>query len=125
MALSSPRLSARSAYRRAPLQWADVEDWRGLIEWVRDIATILNGVLQGKMNVTGTMTLTASVASTTLTDVRIGADTVVILTPTTANAAAALATAYQTYQNASDGAAVINHANNSQSDRTFIFTLIG
>jgi hypothetical protein len=60
VALTSPRLSARSAYRRAPLEWSNIEDWRGLIEWVRDIATILNDILQGKMNITSTLTLTNS-----------------------------------------------------------------
>jgi hypothetical protein len=124
MALNSPRLDVRSTYRRAPLEWANVDDWRGLIEWVRDIATILNTVLQGKMNITDTLTLTASAGSTKITDTRIGADTVIILTPTTANAAAAFATTFQTYPNATKNEAVINHASNSETDRTFVTTII-
>mgnify|MGYP003655848407 FL=1 len=127
MPITSPRLDARSAFRRAPLQWSDVDDWRSLIEWLRDVATILNGVLQGKLNATGTVTLSASATSTTLTDIRIGADTVVHLIPTTANASSdfGAGTFYVTYPNAEEEKAVINHANNSNTDKTFAYILIG
>tara|TARA_Y100000310_G_C20501876_1_gene724415 strand:- start:618 stop:1001 length:384 start_codon:yes stop_codon:yes gene_type:complete len=127
MALTSPRASARSAFRRPALQWATEGDWRGLIEWVRDTTTILQGVLQGKLNATGTVTLDANSATTTISDIRIGADTVVILMPTSANAAAdfGAGTFYLTYPNAANDAAVINHADNANTDKTFTYTLIG
>ena len=127
MPITSPRLTARSAFRRPALQWAMEGDWRGLIEWVRDTTTILNGVLQGKLNATGTVTRAAGPATTTLSDIRSGAETVVHLVPTTSNASSdfGAGTLYMTYPNVNDGEAIINHANNSNADKTFAYTLIG
>lgn len=96
-----------------------------LAEWIREVAQIANSLRDGKINSTGTVTLTANAATTTLSDVRIGRTTKVLLTPTTANAAAAVATTYPTYPNANTEAAVINHANNAQTDRTFTYSLLG
>ena len=106
MPITSPRLTARSAFRRPALQWAMEGDWRGLIEWVRDTTTILNGALQGKLNAT---------------------ETVVHLVPTSNNASSdfGAGTLYMTYPNVNDGVAIINHANNSNDDKTFAYTLIG
>ena len=127
MPITSPRLTARSAFRRPALQWAMEGDWRGLIEWVRDTTTILNGALQGKLNATGTVTLAEGSATTTLSDIRIGAETVVHLVPTSNNASSdfGAGTLYMTYPNVNDGVAIINHANNSNDDKTFAYTLIG
>lgn len=91
--------------------------------WLTKIASVLNNVLSGKMNNTGTVTLAANAATTTLTDSRIGANSVVLLMPTTANAAAALATTY--FDTFADGSCVINHANNAQADKTFSYTVTG
>lgn len=91
--------------------------------WLAKIAAVLNGVLAGKTNNTTTVTLTANAATTTLTDSRIGANSVICLMPTTANAAAALATTY--FNTFADGSCVINHANNAQADKTFSVTITG
>ena len=67
------------------------------------------------------MTLTANAASTTLSNNALRATSKVTLTPTTANAAAALATTYiGTY---ALGAATITHANNAQVDKTFDYVI--
>src|ERR1700704_1154729 len=60
----------------------------------RQLAVVANNLLLGKSNNTGTLTLMANVATTTLTDSRIGANSTILLHPTTANAAAAMATTY-------------------------------
>ena len=91
--------------------------------WLEGIAGVLNNVLKGKTNNTGVVTLTATAASTTLTDSRIGANSVISLMPTTANAAGALATTY--FGTFLDGSCVITHANNAQADKTFGFTVVG
>lgn len=91
--------------------------------WLSKIASVLNGVLSGKLNNTGVITLTANAATTTFTDSRIGANSVIGLMPTTANAAAALATTY--FNTFANGSCVINHANNAQADKTFSFTITG
>lgn len=91
--------------------------------WLSRIANVLNNMLQGKLNNTSTVTLTANAATTTLTDSRIGANSIICLMPTTANAAAALATTY--FDTFANGSCVINHANNAQADKTFGLTITG
>ena len=87
------------------------------------VANVVNNILTGKMNNTSVVTLTANAATTTLTDSRIGSNSVICLMPTTANAAAALATTY--FNTFADGSCVINHANNAQVDKTFSLTITG
>lgn len=91
-------------------------------QFQRESARAVNGLLLGKSNNVYTVTLTAGVAVTTISNSQITADTVAVLVPTTANAAAALATTYQT---AAPGAITLNHANNAQVDRTFRYVLVG
>ena len=118
MPITSPRASGRS-YPVPPVSWENTE------EWIRQIAESVRNIMDGKINATGTVTLAANQATTTLNDVRIGRDTQVKLTATTANGATAIATTYQTYPNANKQLAVINHANNAQVDRTFGYVLLG
>ena len=87
------------------------------------LASTLNRAIGGKTNNFGSVTLTASSATTTLTDIRIGINTVILLQPTTANAAAALTGVY--FGTPGDGTITINHANNAQTDRTFNYILVG
>lgn len=89
------------------------------------LALAMRRLFDAKVNTVSTVTLTANAATTTITDNRIGANTIAVLVPTTANAAAALATTYQTLPNAANGSAVLNHASNAQSDKTFGVLLIG
>lgn len=119
MAITSPRAGAVS-FPKAPLHWG-----RSVEEWIRLVAQAVNRIDDGSINATGTITLTISVASSTLSDRRIGQRTKVIMAPTTANAAAEVATLYQTFPNATEGQAVINHTNNAQADRTFGYVLAG
>src|SRR3990172_5077389 len=88
-------------------------DWR---EFARRVVRVVNSLLLGKLNCGGTVTLTASAASTTLTDARISFESAVLLVPTTANAAAALATTYVVETGRVNGSVVITHANNAQAD---------
>lgn len=91
----------------------------------RQITAVLNSILLGKTNNTKTVTLTANAASTTITDARIGVDTVLLLMPQTANAAAALATTYVSATGRVNGSVTISHANNAQTDKTFSVVLVG
>jgi hypothetical protein len=100
-----------------PRTWANVADH------VARLADAINNILKGKLNNTGAVTLTANAATTTLTDSRIGAESAIVLQATTANAAGAVATTY--LDAPGNGSVVINHANNSQTDRTFKYAVIG
>lgn len=85
------------------------------IGWLRD----------GKHEAHGQVTLTANSATTTLSDRRIGLNSKVVFSATTANAAAELGgTAF--YHNApGDGTVVLNHANNANTDRILDYIIAG
>ena len=125
-AITSPRASGK-AHPNAPRDWPGPEDLTEAPhkEWLQKVVTVVNGLMRGEHNAVGTFTLTASVTSSTLKDARIGTETVVHLHQTTANAATAKATTYQTYPNTIKGQAVFTHASNSQTDRTFAYSLGG
>ena len=117
MPITSPRASARS-FPSVPVVWNGPTE-----EWIRLVAEAVRGLQDGKILATGTVTLTASSATTTLSDRRIGPNSVILLMPTTANAAGALAT---TYVNArTNESATINHTSNAQSDKTFAYAILG
>lgn len=101
----------------APRTWGQVP------EHLRILADRINLLINGRSNAVGDVTLTANAASTTLTDARIGVDSCIALMPTTANAAAALATTYVSARG--KGTATITHANNAQTDRTFRYAIQG
>lgn len=90
---------------------------------INRIVDAVNRLNQGKANVTLVATLTANAATTTLTDARISAQSFIDGSPHTANAAAAKAGMY--YSEKKKGSVVVNHANNSQTDKTFTFVIIG
>ena len=99
-------------------------DWK---EWLLKVALTVNGMLRGRMNTGGTITLTINVATTTITDDRISIDSTFVLVPTTANAAAELGngTLYMAEAGRVNGSIVVTHANNAQADRTFRVVVIG
>ena len=90
------------------------------IEGLRQLATAINVNADGQ---TGTVILTASVASTTLTDSRITPSSVIALMPTTANASAEQGNGTIYIATTINGSATITHANNATSDRTFKYSI--
>ena len=83
-------------------------------------------IFQGKTNNILKVTLAANAASTTITDVRISSSSYLGLMPETANAAAEIGngTLYISDSGRVNGSAVITHANNAQTDRTFRVVVI-
>ncbi len=92
-------------------------------EWLRQIALAVNLLIDGRSNAIGELTLTPSQSSTAVTDLRVGTDSRILLMPTTANAAAALATSY--IDIVGKQAFTIKHANNAQTDRIFKYSIQG
>jgi hypothetical protein len=120
MPLASPRSSGR-AYDGAPLEWSDAR------EWMRRIAETANGVLAGKLNSTGTFTLTVNSLTTVVDDPRCGPDSVVLWCPTTETAGGEVGM-YVTsrgVETAGIRGFTVNHGFDSRSDRTFAYVLIG
>jgi LDH2 family malate/lactate/ureidoglycolate dehydrogenase len=97
--------------------------------WLRKIVRVINGIMQGKTNNTGSVTLTANSATTTVTETggRIGQNTLILFMPTTAHAATEFGagTMYVSARSVANNTFTITHVNNAQNDRTFNYVLIG
>ena len=91
----------------------------------REISQVVNGVLDGKLNSTGSFTCTASAASTSVTDYRAGKDSVILLMPTTSNAASEMGAGTIFVSARAKQSFTVTHANNAQTDRTFEYIIIG
>lgn len=90
----------------------------------RAVAEVVRGLMDGKSNNTGEITLTdGGATSTTLSDPRIGYESVIILSPLTANAAAFWSGLY--ISSRSQGQAVISHASNLLSNRSYAYIVVG
>ncbi len=91
----------------------------------RDVAEVVNRALDGGINATGSVTLTASAATTAVADKRLSATSYFGLMPTTANAAAEIGngTIYVSAQGKQT--LTLTHANNSQTDRTYRYCILG
>ncbi len=102
-----------------------IETHTNPIEWCKQLAKKINSIMDGKTNNTGSFTLTASSATTVVTfaDGRIGADTVILLAPTTANAAASFP--WVSSRDVAAKTVTFTHANTATTDRTFSYALIG
>ena len=97
----------------------------------RKIAHAVNTIMQGRIRGTLDVTLTANTTVTTISDSRIGYFSWLLPMPMTANAAAEIAGGALYIPQATLGptvsnipSAIIQHANNSQTDRTFRFLII-
>lgn len=91
---------------------------------LREIATVLQSAMTGKLNNGGTVTLTTSSATTTVTDARVGANTKITLTATAALSAAEVGAGGFYVSSKGIGSFVITHANNGGT-RPFDYTLGG
>lgn len=96
----------------------------------RDVTQIVRAIrdlFMGRSNAMGEVTLAAGAATTTVTAVNCGEQSVIHLTPRTANAAAEIGngTLYIPVSTTLPGQFTINHANNAQEDRSFGYSING
>lgn len=101
-----------------------------LVHWLRKLWEIVNSLRDGKINATGTVTLTANAAATTVTDYRVTAESYIGLEATTDNAAreraGTLAGSNGLYiSNRTKHQFTIGHTNHASEDRTFIYVVLG
>ena len=94
---------------------------------LRKFTDAINQLTQGRSNAVGSCTLTINVTTTTVTAVNCATGSTVLLMPTTANASAEFGngTIYIPQATILNGSFVVQHANNSQADRTFLFVCLG
>ena len=88
----------------------------------RQVAEIVRGIMDGRTNNTGSITLAVGGAtSTTLTDPRIGYDSVILLSPVSVNASG-----FAVYISSNArGSAILSHAANSTASRVFKYIVVG
>jgi hypothetical protein len=89
------------------------------------IVRAIRNLFEGRRNTTGTVTLTQSVATTTVTHPNFGADSVPVLTPMHANAAAEIGNGTMYISTRAQGSFTITHANSATANRTFSYCFDG
>lgn len=92
---------------------------------LRRYALAIQELAAGRSNAAQTVTLTASAASTVVSFDNCSADSVPLLMPMTANAAAEMGAGTLYISAVAHRSFTITHANNAQVDRTFGFVCIG
>lgn len=101
------------------------ENPRADVQTLKQFARVINNIMRGKTNNTGSFTVAASAASTEVAHPFIGGDSVILFMPTTANAATEYAAGGMYVSSVGDGTFTVQHANNAQTDRDFNFVIIG
>lgn len=94
-----------------------------LERWMFRAASIVNAMLDGKLNSFGSFTLTAASTTTVVNDPRAGIDSVVLPMPRSATAAAAMTALYVSAKG--KGTFTLTHDNTADIDRTFDYVVIG
>ena len=84
------------------------------------LANVVNGILDGKVNSTGSVTLANSATTTTLSDDRIGGNSVILFMPTTSDASTV--TIHVTGRQ--KGQATLNHAS-ATTTSSFDYVIFG
>ncbi len=120
MAVTSPRASFLGSAVQ-PVRW----DWDNQREVLKQLVRAYENLLAGKIQSTGSVTLTANQATTTLSDRRIGVNSKIFFTATTANAAAEQGGTVFRVSATTKLAATITHVNSGQADRTFDYVVLG
>lgn len=88
----------------------------------RQTAEVVRGIMDGKTNNTGEITLTQSSTTTTLNDRRIGANTVILFSPINEKAASEIAGLYVSSRG--QGTATLTHGSHN-FDMKYAYALIG
>lgn len=90
----------------------------------RAISEVVNGIMNGKTNNTGTITLTQSATSTTLNDRRISGDSVILFMPLNDHAADELAHGHMYVSSRGQATATITHGSHTH-EMQFAYVVIG
>lgn len=89
------------------------------------IVQAIRQIMQGRDNASGTVTLTANAATTTVQAPNCASGSSVFLTPKTANAAAEYGGGTIYVSSVLNGSFTITHANTAATDKTFFWTTRG
>lgn len=92
---------------------------------LKKIILSLQQLAAGRSNAVGTVTLTASTTTTTVTDNNCAEGSTPVLVPTTANASAERGNGTIYISAVANKSFTITHASNTQTDRTFKYAILG
>tara|TARA_B100001094_G_scaffold142049_1_gene137656 strand:- start:1860 stop:2180 length:321 start_codon:yes stop_codon:yes gene_type:complete len=90
----------------------------------RQISEVVNNLVEGKINATGSITLTNSATSTVVSDLRASADSVIIFMPKSSASATELYGGTMFVSSQAKQTFTITHANNSNT-RLFSYIILG
>lgn len=90
----------------------------------RQVAEVVRGLMDGKSNNTGSITLNQGVTSTTINDRRIGADSIILFMPLNDKAAQEIGIGNMYISSRGQGTATITHQN-TMHDAIFAYAVIG
>lgn len=88
-------------------------------------ALAIQQLAAGRSNAGGTVTLTPSSATTTVTDSNVASGSVIMFMPTTANAATEIGNGTMYVSAVANGSFTITHANSATTGRTFGYAIQG
>jgi len=89
------------------------------------IVRAVRELFEGRSNAVGSFTLAANASTTTVAATNCGAGSTVLYTPTSANAAAEVGNGTIRVSAVGNGSFTLTHANNAQTDRTFLYAALG
>lgn len=92
---------------------------------LKKIVLAIQQLAAGRSNAVGSVTLTASAATTTVTDKNCAVGSTPILTATTANAATEVGNGTMYVSAVGNGSFTITHANAATTGRTFLYAIHG
>lgn len=99
-------------YRKLPFQGGDA----------RSVAEIVNNLVEGKSNNTGSFSTTTFTTSATLTDERIGVNSVIVFMPLDSNSAAELVDVY--FDSFIQGSCTVHYGNHAVA-RNYRYIIVG
>ena len=85
----------------------------------------IRDLFEGRRNTTGNVTLATGSATTTVSHINFGKDSVQVLTPLHANAATEVANGTMYVSARQQGSFTITHANSATTNRTFAYSFDG
>lgn len=91
----------------------------------RDVAFAVNQLVDGKMNATGQLTLAQNATSTTVTDYRVGENSVILMMPLTRNASSEYTNNHFYISDRSKFSFTIQHRSKNHSDLNFMYVVLG
>ena len=99
--------------------------YRDVKAHLRLVVNGLKELADGRVNSVSSVTLTASSATTVVTDPRVGPNSSIFFEPQTANAATEQAAGGMYVSSKGDQTFTVTHANNAQTDRRFGYAVLG